>query len=356
MIPIAVNFVNNHKPTYNYGRNIDINILKTLTNENQPVALKNAILRKYTKINDLLYYCERATGKQDAVLGDMDAYVTVNEWKRSKQIYRFDANFLSELINTDSFHFQKDIWKHLPVNCFYIDISASEDLCEKLDCSGLFIRLNPAQTEAMWQIHTLSIKPDTDISVLNIFYAWNEDRMISTDDYDEIAKIAVPNAKDYDKERNEQTDIKNRTMYTIICQILTYMSSAEPDINESNEECIVKVKEPARKNKKRHNPEPKELRTWNVGYRYGEAFRKWETDKQHSISNPTDAMHTTKRPHYRRAHWHSFWYGKRDEERVKRVRWVSGILVNKDNIKYNNNLPAVIHIVEQEDIEVIKND
>jgi hypothetical protein len=37
-------------------------------------------------------------------------------------------------------------------------------------------------------------------------------------------------------------------------------------------------------------------------------------------------------PHVRRAHWHVYWTGPRDGERVAKVRWLSPILVGFDGI------------------------
>jgi hypothetical protein len=44
------------------------------------------------------------------------------------------------------------------------------------------------------------------------------------------------------------------------------------------------------------------------------------------------------RPHIRRAHWHSFWAGKKGEQTI-RLKWLPPIAVNA---KDSDHLPAVI--------------
>ena len=77
---------------------------------------------------------------------------------------------------------------------------------------------------------------------------------------------------------------------------------------------------------------------WNVGLRIGAALDL--SSKRKCVDSVTDGYGTgvPVRPHIRRAHWHSFWVGKRGEQTLS-LRWLPPIAVNTEEA---GNLPAVI--------------
>ena len=66
---------------------------------------------------------------------------------------------------------------------------------------------------------------------------------------------------------------------------------------------------------------------WEVGYRLGAALR--QALSEHEPAEPT-GTHASPRPHIRRAHWHSFWVGKKDQPDARSVtlKWLPPIPVN----------------------------
>ncbi len=70
---------------------------------------------------------------------------------------------------------------------------------------------------------------------------------------------------------------------------------------------------------------------WEVGYRLGAALRRaWaELDSEES-----GGTHARPRPHIRRARWHSYWEGKRNqpEDRKLGLKWLPPIAVNVRHI------------------------
>ena len=94
------------------------------------------------------------------------------------------------------------------------------------------------------------------------------------------------------------------------------------------------------------NPEPKKTRkgmrlfppdqptVWETGYRMGAALRSATSAIEDSSSTGAEPTGRTMRPHYRRAHWHSFWRGPRSkpEEREITVKWIPPIPVNLGDI------------------------
>ena len=79
---------------------------------------------------------------------------------------------------------------------------------------------------------------------------------------------------------------------------------------------------------------------WSVGTRLGSTLRA-----AYAQADATDASGGPghgRRPHIRRAHWHTFLSGPRDGERRRELRWLPPIPVNLEDY---DALPAVIHNV-----------
>ncbi len=131
--------------------------------------------------------------------------------------------------------------------------------------------------------------------------------------------------------------------YYLLIQILTYLSSTEPDIRDAEpfeDEPEVTAPKPVKKGKSKPI-KPKKVKPMDIGVAFGTAFRKWKQSKTASSGNGESGKKV--RPHYCRAHWHSYWYGKKNEERVKRPKWVAGYFTGQGETE---NQPVVIHDVK----------
>jgi hypothetical protein len=71
---------------------------------------------------------------------------------------------------------------------------------------------------------------------------------------------------------------------------------------------------------------------WEVGYRLGAALRQALSARE--PGEPT-GTHASPRPHIRRAHWHSFWVGKKDQPDARSVtlKWLPPIPVNVQDVE-----------------------
>jgi hypothetical protein len=71
---------------------------------------------------------------------------------------------------------------------------------------------------------------------------------------------------------------------------------------------------------------------WEVGYRLGAALRQ-----ALSVDEPGESTgtHASPRPHIRRAHWHSYWVGKKDQPDARTVtlKWLPPIPVNVQGVE-----------------------
>jgi hypothetical protein len=85
---------------------------------------------------------------------------------------------------------------------------------------------------------------------------------------------------------------------------------------------------------------------WEVGYRLGAALRR-AMSEHHPVEGESTGTHGSPRPHVRRAHWHTFWVGHRDqpESRIAILRWLHPILVNvQDVLDLTTTVREVTHV------------
>ena len=251
-------------------------------------------------------------------LMQLDFYSMIMLWAKSKQVYRFDKDFTEELLRTENLRYIKDSWNYLPYSVFFVDISDNAELCERLKCMGFFLKAVYNSLEDNWKIHLYRL--DGEMYHHAIFTAENKDTVFRVEELGEFAD------EDYD----------NECFGVLVVQILTYLASVEPDVQESEESKAV-YRKPA------EDVPPKnsyhEIRKWDVGVRFGNAFRKWQSDK--AVTGKATGTGARLRPHCRRAHWHNYWYKTADGGREKRLKWVSECFVNVEDSE--QDLPVTIH-------------
>lgn len=143
------------------------------------------------------------------------------------------------------------------------------------------------------------------------------------------------------KPAEELKDVQRfaRTLWPIL-SLLLYLCAESAEIGDGRRVPI--------------NPQPKRTRqgwrlfptdtptNWDVGVRIGAALRRaFQAEETNQDSIPTGRH---KRPHVRRAHWHTFLAGpEKAEERERRVKWLPPIPVNVDDPAL---LPSTIRPVE----------
>jgi hypothetical protein len=125
-----------------------------------------------------------------------------------------------------------------------------------------------------------------------------------------------------------------------ILQILTYLCSVEPDIQESEE-----TKNTYKKPNANFKPKNKysEVQKWVVGVRFGTSIRKWRSQRTSYSTTDSNELGRHNKPHYRRGHWHCYWCSETvDGKKIKRLvpKWLAPILVNKDLCE---DVDVVIH-------------
>lgn len=313
------------------------------------------VLKKHSRFSMVLSHLHENAPERviKETMSDLNAMSVILLWAKNKQVYSLDKDFINELVNTETVTTSKDAWDFLPYNTFYIDLSANKEVCERIIGEGMFIRVvktsSPVQGDDQ-SLYMVSICKVTDKLFFNDEYFFiNTDFEQRVDEMNFKTHVPISRSPEQIFYMNgaspEQTEFDGKSFDVLIPQILSYLSSVEPDIGENE-----LTKKTYRKPQTDIAPKNKfsEIQRWDVGVRFGTAFRKWKTDKSSQKGKDghheeiVSGYHSKQRPHSRRAHWSHYWYGH-GENKVKRPKWVNAYFVN---IKEQGETPTVIHKVD----------
>ena len=274
------------------------------------------------------------------------------EWEKYRQVFKLDKDFFSQLIETDGLQMIENVWDYLPFKSFYLDLSSCKEEVSKLCGStvdGLYINIKKVGAYSLGEkekeefyrkygnehdfylVDAISLQGEKTFIIKNALSMPNATMEIEAQDWTEESKL-----------RSDKSiqDWNKKILEKLLFQVISYLSVEKPDIRE-NEESKHKHKSGV------YTPKSNEVLKWEVGYRYGAAFRKWQTEnntkdnediENNEHSNNREGKRV--RPHFRRGHLHTYLYGKRENPIRKRV-WVdiTGINIDKE---ITNELPAVI--------------
>ena len=281
-----------------------------------------------------------------------DFISTIHAWAENKQVYKFDSDFLQELIRTEDLHITRDVFEFLPCSLMYFDFEDCQYIQDTYDTPGAFVEVIKDEKQDSWEIHLFTMKGDTKYT-RKVLPLKNEDGDFSWD----CAELKWYMAFSLLDGNSERLDEKKRDVQYVllILHMLIYLSSIEPDVRES--EVTKRTYRPRTKGTPVKN-KFSEIQKHEVGVRFGTAFRKYSL---HRVSEQGDAPYnlskgkgSPKRPHYRKPHWSHYWYNKLDQnnepvynvygvvEKVKRPKWIAAVNVNE---KYGES-DVVIHTVK----------
>lgn len=245
-----------------------------------------------------------------AMMSMIEYVYLVQEWKHKKQIFKFDEHLIEELADTETDIFiPYEIFSRLQYQTIYLDFSSNRELCDKIQTDGCIVKPSRVVTLVDGVAHIYFVL------LISVYYKGQSKSVRGITIPDEQDGINL-SSDDLCPELNEVVDYA-KLQTAVIMQSILYLCSYEPDIRETD---VSKArKRQAKKSKSSVKPETE----YEVGIRFGAAFRKWTAGKLGS-----DAEHTgtgsKKRPHVRRAHWHRFWVGKRDsDDRKLIIKWIS---------------------------------
>lgn len=297
---------------------------------------------KYKSINDkllLIYERQERQGKtykecRTNFRNSMSFHSVFRCWEQYKQVYRFDADFVSELMQTTTLHIPTNVLKRLPVRCFYLD---TEHLVHFPSLSGLFVYIGFDEVTGLPNLGIYSIEEDEEVQI-RPGYASGQQMLKSGILQKKDDEIYIEFTSDISTIKDIwAVELLDSILFTL--QAMLYLSSNKPDTAKGTSRKYVRT---VPKNTSPHT----NMEVTEVGIRYGAAIRK---AKKTTPVNDTEmetvyvTTEKTRRPitsHIRAAHWHHYWVGKGRTEQV--IRWIPPTFVSAAG----KELPVTIHKVK----------
>lgn len=334
-----------------FGKEISPDEVRVLCEEKYSATDRAKLKIKHPRIVDVEKAVSRRKDIEKEYQRDINGMSLVTQWARNKQVYALDEDFTNELLNTKTIALSKDAWDYLPYNLFYVDLSANRQICEKIIGEGVFIKVEKFErnswvrklfaekSESYYAVHLCKVVDN--LFFTDIMYFPNTDFEHPVGSAFDTKEVDIIEQDENGKEIKRGKEVFDGEMYsTLIPQILSYMASVEPDMQE-NENTKRTYRKPA------PNTVPKnkfsEVQQWDVGVRFGNSFRRWKK-QQYEKNESNKSMGIKQRPHARRAHWSHYWYGHGDDK-VRRPKWIAAYFVN---IKEGIEQPATIHKVNKD--------
>lgn len=313
--------------------------------------LYKPFLSKHTELNkllkDVVLYCKI---KDDATLfgetlQDYNSESLIMLWSRDKQVFKIDRDFADELLDTDNLCVPVDAFDHLPFKYFYVDLSDCTEVCDKTLCGGFFCTVQKVNREGVSSYVITTTRVTDEVFCTDMQMIANDGVSVEATIYDDKVMMEIitdgmdTNGKLSLNKTHKEFNL--RLFNTLVIQLLLYLSSVKPDVVE-NKESQQTYRKPANGViKNRYS----EIFTWDVGVRFGNSVRDWKKKSSHSShgTGVSTGAGTAKRPHMRRAHWHTYLYNAKDGTKERRLKWIEPIFVNEKFVESKDEVPVTIH-------------
>lgn len=262
-------------------------------------------------------------------------------WRPTKGIYRFHPELYESLIDSDlEGEIPSSLLLRMPGHAVYVETPPSDNL--PMPFEGFFAYLSRMGKQNILQLVALlrdcefvrESYPDLLQSRDVHFYSLP----LGNHPVSDLVRMHYTQDQPEGWFESRDKGAKNIIEHQVsgMLSLLLYLCSEQPEIDDWT------PPEPKAKffGTKRRLVAAKEVKTWDVGLRIGAAL---DLAAKRDRDNAADGCSgATVRPHIRRAHWHSFWVGKRGAQTLS-LRWLPPIAVNALDTE---KLPAVIHQVQ----------
>lgn len=348
---------------------------RCLLTEFTPDEISDALLHlccgreKAKRMEDIIYEPNKITGEPDKVLvrlydaakqtslsygvdvwnvfnnyiNQTQLSVQINKWKKTKQVFLYKKDLINELIETDPESvIQTKMLENLPGSTFYVDFTDNEELCNEIKLDGILVDVTPVVVEnkSRFCLSTIFYR-DGKARTNNVELSAKNTELITVnkmvDDFKIIFEKIAPQLSEKDYE-------KLRKIMVIKVMSVLYLSMDKIDLREKRSSVV--NRQQARKNKiSKSNLPPAE---YDVGVRFGAAFRKWTIDASNQEKGEPAGKHV--RPHLRRAHVQRYYVGPKDAaERQYVWRWKHPCLVGLEEKDAEKKLDVVKHKLDTGD-------
>lgn len=245
-------------------------------------------------------------------------------WGEAKMIYRFDTDFTAELRKTDGFEkIPIDTLLHMPFKSVCLQVGDEEYL----------VFLDQNMREAIYELRIEKL---------------NREKLDSTVLVLDLSSDTLQNCIDHTIEEtgrhSDNPEMKNIASAWLSEQKQTFLSIIQMLLYIQSESADIEVDAENRAARKRY-PRKSIPTVSNAGYQIGSDIRKVRKHKiKASAANPqsdaqpsldststnTPSHGSPKSAHIRRAHWHHFWTGSKENRQLK-LRWVAPMAIHPDS-------------------------
>lgn len=259
---------------------------------------------------------------QEASLGVILALLS--SWRKAKSIYTLDYDLFWELMeqSKDKFKITSDMI-HLPAWCIYIDLSNCVDI------EGVFVSFDWTPTDKYLVIMMVTNDGKTTMMQSPIYL-----RLPKTpESLDTVVEEAF-SENEFKKQFGEHSNLtykevlenKQQLMRCII-NFLLYISAVNADVVFKNKNIY--------KERAKITDKPSEVKVFSVGENDGVRLKEFHKKRVVYVSDgeaPT-GHHASPAMHIRRAHWHTYLYGK--GKTLRRLKWQAPIIVKNNGEEIN---------------------
>ena len=269
---------------------------------------------------------------------DIGRLAALAAWRMTKGVYCFDEDVLAELWGTPlTGELPSELLLRLPEWCVYIETGGREVMGAALH--GFYAHLESDTNDGSRELrllldYDLGLLPQP-VHLVGTLEQGLEQAMYETELQGALLGQGV-NALRSQFGSTAQTNRRWAGALAPLVSLLLYLCSERPDIGGTGAP---------------GNPQPKRVkggerlfaspgvRTWDVAYRLGAAFRQARATQ---VGSEGGAGRTV-RPHVRKAHYHLYWMGQRGRQ-TSVLRWLPPITVKFDP---EAELPAVVRKVRK---------
>lgn len=260
-------------------------------------------------------------------------------WKKYKLVYKPNEDFTEALLHTSKLELYRSSLLHLPCSTFYLDVSENHLFP---GFSGVFVSFTLDKDYAYFSMYALTDKEES--------FSFYTTAKFGTEEKIELQFSDIPVEETYiatpfraQKKTEQDLSVSRRDLFSVVFQMICYLSSKEPDIKENEI-----TKKTYRKTEVIRN-KFSEIQQFDVGVRIGtkirtqiEEAKEIEEEMQEDGPRfiPLKKPRKSPIPHFRCAHWQTYHVGEgRQQIEVKWIEptFVGGITQARD---------VVIHEIE----------
>lgn len=272
---------------------------------------------------------------------DVSRLAALGAWRVTQGIYRFDPDLYAALIDTPlTGDLPDELLYRLPSWGVYVETPGLSYAGQPL--IGYYAHLNQHQngrtdlrllidSDSETRLFPVPI-PLGQGSLMNALQAYLQVARDHYEQQNDVEKLIVTAQMEADLQKDVDA-------LQPLISLLLYLCADDADYERP---LRLKTARPRSLGKQRIAVIPENARHWDVGTRIGAALRSFrDAALPSSTDQPQSSDRAKPRPHWRRAHWHTFWTGPLDSERTAQVKWLPPIAVGLDG----QELPTVIHPV-----------